>query len=237
MSHLLLSMGAAAPAGLDLGASLDGITSPEGIHSALKIALLLTALSLLPSILVMFTCFIRLVVVLHLLRQALGTQTVPPNQVITGLALMLTVFVMSPVTQQVYDDAIVPYQDGVLEGQAALDAGLEPVKDWMLRNTRESDLLLFAKLAGIERPATRADVPLRVVMPAFLISELKTAFQIGFLLFMPFLVIDLVVSSVLLSMGMMMLPPVMVSFPFKILLFVMVDGWHLLVASLVSSFH
>jgi flagellar biosynthetic protein FliP len=177
-----------------------------------------------------------MIVVFHFLRQALSTQTVPPNQVLAGLALMLTFFVMSPVGQRVYDEAVVPYQAGQLNGEQALRQGLAPVKEWMLRNTRESDLLLFAGLAKIKHPATRADVPLKVVMPAFLISELKTGFQIGFLLFLPFLVIDLVVSSVLLSMGMMMLPPVMISFPFKILLFVMVDGWHLLVGSLVRSF-
>ncbi len=216
--------------------NLGEIGSPQGMSTIVKIALLMTALAVLPSALVMFTSFVRMIVVFHFLRQALGTQTVPPNQVLAGLALMLTVFVMTPVGQQVYSSAIVPYQQGQIDGDQALKAGVEPVRDWMLRNTRESDLLLFAGLAKIPRPATRADVPLRVVMPAFLISELKTGFQIGFLLFLPFLIIDLVVSSVLLSMGMMMLPPVMISFPFKILLFVMVDGWHLLVGSLVKSF-
>src|SRR5262249_36946008 len=162
--------------------------------------------------------FVRLIVVFHFLRQALGTQTVPPNQVLAGLALMLTFFVMTPVGETVYANAVVPYQAGSLNGEQAFSAGIAPVKDWMLRNTRESDLLLFAGLAKIPRPETRADVPMRVAMPAFLISELKTGFQIGFLLFLPFLVIDLVVSSVLLSMGMMMLPPVIISFPFKVLL-------------------
>ncbi len=216
--------------------NLENMTSPGGLTNLVKIALVLTVLAVLPSILMMFTCFIRMIIVFHFLRQAMGTQSLPPNQVLAGLALILTFFVMTPVGQQVYDQAIVPYQAGELDGEMALETGLVPIKDWMLRNTRESDLLLFARLSRIERPATRNDVPMTVAVPAFLISELKTAFQIGFLLFMPFLVIDLVVSSVLLSMGMMMLPPVIVSFPFKILLFVMVDGWALLVGSMVASF-
>jgi flagellar biosynthetic protein FliP len=215
---------------------LDQLTAPEGLSTLMKIAMVMTVLAVLPSVLVMFTCFVRLIVVLHFLRQALGTQTVPPNQVLAGLALMLTLFVMAPVGQEVYDRAVLPYQQGRLSAEAAFGSGLAPVKAWMVRNTREADLLLFLKLGRAERPASRDEVPLTAVMPAFLISELKAAFQIGFLLFMPFLIIDLVVSSVLLSMGMMMLPPVIVSFPFKVLLFVMVDGWHLLVGSLVASF-
>jgi flagellar biosynthesis protein FliP len=233
MSIVLLAPAGAVPT---FSLSLGELGQPSGISTVVKIALVMTALAILPSVLILFTSFVRLIVVFHFLRQALGTQTVPPNQVLAGLALLLTFFVMSPVGQKVYDEAVAPYQAGQISGDQALKVGLAPVKDWMLRNTRESDLLLFAGLAKIPRPATRADVPIRVVMPAFLISELKTGFQIGFLLFLPFLVIDLVVSSVLLSMGMMMLPPVMVSFPFKILLFVMVDGWHLLVGSLVQSF-
>ena len=235
MTGLLLAA-AASPGAELIRLSVGDLGQPEGMSTVMKIALVLTVLAVLPSVLVMFTCFIRLIVVFHLLRQALGTQSVPPNQVLTGLALILTFFVMAPVASQVYDRAVIPYQQGELEGDVALQTGLEPVKDWMLRNTRETDLLLFAKLSRTDEPITRGDVPLSVLMPAFLISELKTAFQIGFLLFMPFLVIDLIVASVLLSMGMMMLPPVMVSFPFKILLFVIVDGWHLLVGSLVGSF-
>ena len=214
-----------------------GLAGPEGLSKVVKIALLMTVLAVLPSVLVMFTSFVRIIVVFHFLRQAMGTQTVPPNQVLAGLALILTFFVMSPVVTQVYEQAVVPYQQGQLAGDLALQTGLSPIKDWMLRNTRESDLLLFARMAEIERPASRAEVPLRVAVPAFMISELKTAFQIGFMLFMPFLVIDLVVAAVLLSMGMMMLPPVIVSFPFKLLLFVMVDGWHLLIGSVVQSFN
>jgi len=225
-------LAAATPLGFDT----SQLTQPEGLSSLVKLALLMTALTVLPSVLMMFTSFVRLIVVLHFLRQALGTQSFPPNQVLAGLALMLTVFVMAPVGQQVHEEVILPYQQGQIDGDAALAQGVDLVKDWMLRNTRENDLLLFAGLAEIPRPATRTDVPLHVVMPAFLISELKAGFQIGFLLFIPFLVIDLIVSSVLLSMGMMMLPPVIISLPFKLLLFVMVDGWHLLVASLAASF-
>jgi flagellar biosynthetic protein FliP len=225
-----------AAAGPTFTIDLQGLDSPEGLSTLLRIAIGMTVLAVLPSILTMFTSFVRLIVVFHFLRQAMGTQTLPPNQVLAGLALMLTLFVMWPVGLQVYEGAVVPYQAGEMDGETALHEGLAPVKSWMLRNTRERDLLLFAGLAKLERPASPSDVPLTVVMPAFLISELKTAFQIGFLLFMPFLVIDLVVSSVLLSMGMMMLPPVIVSFPFKILLFVMVDGWHLLIGSVVASF-
>jgi flagellar biosynthetic protein FliP len=214
-------------------ATLEG----EGLSKVMQVALVMTALAVLPSLLVLFTSFVRLIIVLHFLRQALGTQSFPPTQVLAGLALMLTFFIMAPIGERVHELALAPYQAGEIGGEEALRRGVNEVKQWMVRNTHESDLLLFAGLAKIERPASVADVPLRVATPAFLISELKVGFQIGFLLFIPFLVIDLVVSSVLLSMGMMMLPPVIISFPFKILLFVLVDGWHLLVRSLVLSFH
>lgn len=230
---MILLAGAVSPLGLDLG----NLGQPEGMTSVVKIALLMTVLAVLPSVLVMFTSFVRLIVVFHFLRQAMGTQSFPPNQVLAGLALMLTFFVMAPVGDQIWDGAVLPYQQGEMNGEEALAVGLGEIKTWMLGNTRESDLLLFASLAKIPRPETRADIPLRVVMPAFLISELKVGFQIGFLLFIPFLIVDMVVASVLLSMGMMMLPPVIISLPFKILLFVLVDGWHLLVASLMDSFH
>jgi len=233
MTPALVLAAAASPS---VTFSLGDLGAPGGLSTAVKLALLMTALAVLPSLLILFTSFVRLIIVFHFLRQALGTQTVPPNQVLSGLALMLTLFVMAPVGQEIHRTAIVPYQAGQVEGWAAIDLGVAPLKDWMLRNTREADLLLFADLSRLERPATRADVPLQVVMPAFLISELKTGFQIGFLLFLPFLVVDLVVSSVLLSMGMMMLPPMIISFPFKILLFVLVDGWSLLVGSVVQGF-
>jgi flagellar biosynthetic protein FliP len=229
---LAAQAGPAASLTLDLG----NLAEPSGLSTVVKIAIVMTVLAVLPSILVMFTSFVRLIVVFHFLRQALGTQSFPPTQVLIGLALMLTFFVMAPVGDSIYDSAILPYQQGEMAGEEALQIGLAEVKSWMLRNTREADLLLFAGLAKMERPASREEVPLRVAMPAFLISELKAGFQIGFMIFIPFLVIDLVISSVLLSMGMMMLPPVIISFPFKILLFVMVDGWHLLVSSLMDSF-
>jgi flagellar biosynthetic protein FliP len=232
---LYAAAAAAAPPAVTL--SLGDLTEPSGLSTVVKLALIMTALAVLPSLLVMFTSFVRLIVVFHFVRQALGTQSFPPTQVLVGLALLLTFFIMTPVGQRIHETAIVPYQQGEIEGEQALQEGLGHLKDWMLRNTRKNDLLLFAGLARIPQPTTREATPLRVVVPAFLISELKTGFQVGFLLFIPFLVIDLVVASVLLSMGMMMLPPVTISFPFKILLFVLVDGWHLIIGSMVQTFH
>lgn len=217
--------------------NLGDLTAPEGLSSVLKIALVMTVLAILPSILIMFTSFVRMIVVLHFLRQAMGTQNVPPNQVMIGLALMLTIFVMTPVGERIYSESVVPYKQGQIGGEQALQQGLVPLKEWMLNNTRRADLKLFTGLARVPAPTTRQDIPLRVLVPSFLISELKTGFQIGFLLFLPFLVVDLVISSVLMSMGMIMLPPLMISFPFKILLFVMVDGWELIIGSMVRSFN
>ncbi len=220
----------------NLGADLARLGQPEGFSTVVKIALLMTVLALLPSVLMLFTSFVRFIIVFHFLRQALGTQSFPPNQVLVGLSLLLTFVVMTPVADDIYTSSILPYQAGEIDAEQAWAIGSGEIKTWMIRNTRENDLLLFAELTDTARPQTPADVPLRVAMPAFLISELKAGFQIGFLLFIPFLVIDLVISSVLLGMGMMMLPPVIISLPFKILLFVLVDGWHLLVFSLTSSF-
>ena len=205
--------------------------------TAVRIALLFTALALAPTVLLMMTSFVRMVIVLHFVRQALGTQTTPPTQVLLGLALFLTLFVMYPTGRRVYDEAVVPYQEGKVEFRSAMDAASMAPREWMLRNTREKDLLLFVSLARVAQPKVPADLPMQVVVPSFVLSELRASFQIGFLIFLPFLVIDLVVSAVLLSSGMMMLPPVVVSFPFKVLLFVLVDGWYLLVGSLVKSFH
>ena len=198
--------------------------------------LLLTALTFLPAILLLMTAFTRIVIVLSLLRHALGTQASPPNQVIVGLSLFLTLFVMGPVADRIYADAYVPYSEQKLPLSQALDRAQAPLKSFMLKQTREPDLALFVKLARAEPPKTREDVPLRVLVPAFVTSELKTAFQIGFMVFLPFLIIDIVVSSVLMSMGMMMLSPMLISLPFKLMLFVLVDGWTLLVGSLVASF-
>lgn len=201
----------------------------------LQIVVMLTLLSFIPAILISMTCFTRLIVVFHFLRQALGTQETPNNQILLGLALFITLFVMGPTLKQVYDGAYKPMSDGEITQTEALERGLVPLRAYMLKHTREKDLALFIRLSKSARPATADDVPTTALIPAYMISELKTAFQIGFVLFLPFLVVDIAVSSVLLSMGMMQLPPVVVSMPFKILLFVMVDGWYLIVGSLVKS--
>lgn len=201
----------------------------------LQIIILLTLLSFIPAILVSMTCFTRLIVVFHFLRQALGTQETPNNQILIGLSLFITLFVMSPTFTQIYNEAYKPMSEGEINQTEALERGLIPLRAYMFKYTREKDLALFLSLSKSPRPATENDVPTTALIPAYMISELKTAFQIGFILFLPFLVIDLAVSSVLLSMGMMQLPPVVISMPLKILLFVMVDGWYLIVSSLVKS--
>jgi len=219
-----------------LSLSLDGVTSGESVGVVLKIFLLLTVLSLAPAILIMLTSFTRMVIVLSLLRQALGTHQMPPNQIIIGLALFLTLFVMTPVWERINNEALQPYVEGKINQEVALREAAQSLRDFMYKQTREKDLSLLIDIAKIERPKNKDDVPTTVLIPSFIISELKTAFQIGFLLYVPFLVIDIVVASVLLSMGMMMLPPIMVSLPFKLMLFVLVDGWYLIVGSLVRSF-
>jgi flagellar biosynthetic protein FliP len=210
--------------------------SPEQVVDSIKLLVLLTLLSFIPAILVMMTSFTRIIIVLSLLRSALGTAMVPANQIIVGLALFLTVFCMAPTFKQINEQAIKPYLQNEISQQEAQELGAEPLRDFMLRQTREKDLGLFINLAKMDRPNSPQDVPMHVVIPAFIISELKTAFEIGFLIFIPFLVIDMVVASILLSMGMFMLPPVMIALPFKLLLFVMVDGWYLVVKSLMESF-
>ncbi len=199
--------------------------------------IMLTALSFLPAALLMMTGFTRIIIVLSLLRQALGTQSSPPNQVLVGLALFLTFFVMSPVLDKVYSEAYQPLSENKISMQEALDKASAPLKAFMMKQTREGDLALFLKMAQTEKMQTPDDVPLRVLVPAFMTSELKTAFQIGFAIFIPFLIIDMVVASVLMSMGMMMVSPAIVSLPFKLMLFVLVDGWQLLLGSLVQSFY
>ncbi len=202
-----------------------------------QILILMTVLTLLPALLLAMTAFTRIIIVLSMLRQALGMATTPSNQVLTGLALFMTFFIMSTTIEQSYANGIKPYLDGQLAGEVAIDRTVQPLKKFMLAQTRESDLQLFSKLSGKAQYATPDDVPLTVLIPTFMTSELKTAFQIGFMVFIPFLVIDLVVACVLMSMGMMMLSPAMVSLPFKIMLFVVVDGWTLLMGSLAASFH
>jgi flagellar biosynthesis protein FliP len=202
-----------------------------------QVLILMTVLTLLPAILLGMTAFTRIIIVLSILRQALGMATTPSNQILTALALFMTFFVMSTTLEQSYANGIKPYLDGQLAGEVAMDRTVQPLKKFMLAQTRENDLQLFSKLSGKPQFATPDDVPLSVLVPTFITSELKTAFQIGFMVFIPFLVIDLVVASVLMSMGMMMLSPVLVSLPFKIMLFVVVDGWTLLMGTLAASFH
>ncbi len=205
---------------------------------SIQVLALMTVLTLLPSVLLMFTSFTRIIVVLAILRQALGTGTTPSNQVLIGLALFLTLFVMMPVATQLYEDAVEPYLNEEVELTEALDKGIAPLHQFMRHQVRESDLALFASLGGYDEGFdTPADVPLTVLIPAFLTSELKTAFQIGFLIFIPFVIIDLAVASVLMSMGMIMLSPMIVSLPFKLMLFVLIDGWGLIMGTLASSFY
>ncbi len=233
----LPTLAQAAPPGIPL---LNVQSAPGGGQSwtmSLQVLALMTALTLLPAAALMMTSFTRIIVVLGFLRQALGTQSTPPNQVLLGLALFLTLFVMSPVLNTAYTDGLKPYMDGQLSAELAIPAAAAPFKHFMLDQTRDADLQLFTRLAK-ERPyASKADVPFKVAMPAFLTSELKTAFQMGFMLFVPFLIIDLVVASVLMSMGMMMVSPMIISLPFKIMLFVLVDGWTLLLGTLAGSFY
>ncbi|WP_246140160.1 flagellar type III secretion system pore protein FliP [Geothermobacter ehrlichii] len=211
--------------------------SPGEVSTALQILVLLTVLSVAPAILLMTTAFTRIVVVLSFVRQAMGTQQMPPNQVIIGLSLFLTFFVMAPVFSQINEQAIKPYLDGKLPQKQALEKAVEPMRAFMFGQTDEKDLALLVAMTGDEQPEDLDDVPTMTLIPAFMLSELKRAFQIGFLIYVPFLVIDMVVASVLMAMGMMMLPPPIISLPFKLLLFVLVDGWGLVVGSLVQSFH
>ncbi|MBM4423034.1 MAG: flagellar type III secretion system pore protein FliP [Chloroflexi bacterium] len=243
LAVILMALPLAACAG-NSNLSAPGVTvtvgdgeEPGQVSAGVQLLILLTVLSLAPAILILATAFTRIVIVLSLLRSAIGTQQVPPGQVVVGLALVLTFFVMAPVWNEVNETAVKPFTDGDITQQQALDRGVKPFREFMLQQTREKDLALFVQLAHLSAPSTMDDIPTSVVLPAFIISELKTAFQMGFVIYIPFLVIDMVVSSALLSMGMMMLPPSIVSIPFKLLLFVMADGWYLIVQSLVLSFH
>ena len=219
--------------------ALTGTPAPGGGTTwslSIQTLITLTALTFIPAALLMMTGFTRIIIVFSLLRHALGTQTSPPNQVLVGLSLFLTFFVMAPVFDRIYSEAYLPLSENRISFQQALDRGAVPLKGFMLKQTRESDIGLFARMAGIKAIEKPEDTPMRVLIPAFVTSELKTAFQIGFIIFIPFLVIDMVVASVLMSMGMMMMSPVMVALPMKLMLFVLVDGWHLIVGSLVQSF-
>jgi flagellar biosynthetic protein FliP len=223
--------------GMPLVNSTPGANGGQDYTLSLQTLILLTSLTFLPAAILMMTGFTRIIIVLSLLRQALGTQSVPPNQVIVGLSLFLTFFVMSPVIDKVYVDAYQPLSENKITMQEALEKGAQPFKVFMLKQTREGDLALFVKMAQIQKLDSPTDVPLGVLVPAFMTSELKTAFQIGFAIFIPFLIIDMVVASVLMAMGMMMVSPSIVSLPFKLMLFVLVDGWQLILGSLVQSFY
>jgi len=210
--------------------------TPEDFSQGMQILVLLTILTLAPSIIVMCTAFTRIVIVLSLTRQALGAAQLPPSQVITGLSLILTFFVMSPTINKIYDTAYQPYMESQITQQEALNRGAKPLQEFMLKYTDENELALFVRFAQIEKPKTVKDVPMYVLLPSFILSELKTAFKIGFLIFIPFLIIDIVVASILVSMGMVFLPPAMIATPFKLILFVMVDGWHMVAQSLLEGF-
>lgn len=210
--------------------------NPNEVVNAIKIIMIMTVLTLAPAILIMMTSFTRIIIVLSFLRQALGTAQMPPNQLLVGLALFLTFFIMGPTFNEINTRALQPYLAGHMAQSKAMDEALVPLRRFMFNQTRPADLNLFVRLSKMEKPKTRADVPTTVLVPSFIISELKTSFQIGFIIYLPFLVIDMVIASVLMAMGMMMLPPVVISLPFKIMLFVLVDGWSLLVGSMVQSF-
>ncbi len=234
---LIPSIALADNAGLQLINANPAAGGGQNYSLSLQTLILLTSLTFLPSVLLMMTGFTRIIIVLSLLRQALGTQSAPPNQVLVGLAMFLTFFVMSPVLDKIYTDAYQPLSENKISMQEALDKGSLPLKAFMMKQTREGDLALFVKMAQIDKIEKPDEVPLKVLVPAFMTSELKTAFQIGFAIFIPFLIIDMVVASVLMAMGMMMVSPSIVALPFKLMLFVLVDGWQLLLGSLVQSFY
>ncbi|RMH51176.1 MAG: flagellar biosynthetic protein FliP [Zetaproteobacteria bacterium] len=237
LALLLLAPQIAAAADLPtISLSLGESGDPEEWFNGLKIIALLTILTLSPSILIMMTSFTRILIVLGFLRQALGTQQSPPAQVLVGLSLFMTAFIMMPVWHQIDRNALTPYLNREISQQEAFERAKRPLRTFMLRQTREKDLLLFLHAARLKKPKRAEETPFHVVVPAFVISELRTAFEIGFLIYIPFVVLDMVVASVLMSMGMMMLPPVMISLPFKIILFVLVDGWHLVAEQLIDSF-
>ena len=229
----LLSTDALALPRIDI--SVGGGEGPKQLSGALKIIALLTVLSLAPAILMLMTCFTRIAIVLNFARQAMGVQGMPPTQILTGLALMLTLFVMAPIGRQAYDEGLSPYMKGKMNEEQALKAAFTPVRRFMLHHTRVKDLDLFLQLNNAPQPKTLDELPMAAVVPAFVVSELTTAFHMGFLIFIPFVLLDFVVGSILMSMGMVMLPPALVSLPLKVMLFVLVDGWHLIVSSVVRS--
>ncbi len=220
-----------------ISVQVEDSENAKDLSVTLQILLMMTILTLAPSIIIMLTSFVRIVVVFSFLRHAVGTHQMPPNQLLIGLALILTAFIMAPTITQVNDNALQPYLNDEINQKEAYEIGIQPIRDFMLKQVREKDLALFVSLSGIDKPESPADLPTYLIIPGYVISELRIAFQISFILFIPFIIIDMVVASVLMSMGMLMLPPIMVSLPFKILLFVLVDGWYLIVKSLVTSFN
>ncbi len=233
---LMTNCAEAAPIIPSVNVEVGTAETPEQVASTLQVIAVLTLATIAPGILMMTTSFVRIVVIIGFLRNALATQNVPPNQVILSLAMFMTFYIMAPYWSQANDNGLQPYLAGQITQEEAITNVLEPMREFMFRQTREADLALFVNLADAERPESQEDVSTFVLIPAFMISELKTAFQIGFMLYVPFIVIDMIVATTLMSMGMMMLPPVMISLPFKILLFVMIDGWHLLIRSIIVSF-
>lgn len=219
-----------------IGVNVGTSDSPEDFSATLQILLLMTILSLAPSLMIMTTSYLRLIIVFYFLRNALGTMQMPPNQLLAGMALFVTFFIMQPTWNTVYSDGLKPYLDKQITIDTAYARGMEPIRSFMFKNVRDQDLELFVQMANMQRPGKREELPTHILIPAFILSELRAGFIIGFFLFIPFLIVDMIVSSVLMSMGMMMLPPMMVSLPFKILLFVLVDGWNLIIGSLVRSF-
>lgn len=218
---------------LQVGTAKDG----NDVSTTLQILLLMTILSLAPSIVIMTTAYLRIIIVFHFLKNALGTQQMPPSQLLAGIALFVTFFIMAPTWNKVNEEAIKPLMDNKIKVSEAYDKGIEPIREFMFKNVRDEDLELFVSLSSLERPNNREELPTYVLIPAFVLSELRTGFIIGFFMFIPFIMVDMIVSSILMSMGMMMMPPMMISLPFKILLFILVDGWNLIIGSLVRSFH
>jgi flagellar biosynthetic protein FliP len=236
LGAVFLGSDAMAQSGLPVFSVSDGADGNAEYSLTLQVLLLMSVLTLIPSLLIMMTSFVRVIIVLSLLRQAIGTAQTPPNQVLVGIALFLTLFIMAPVFQQVYDDAIIPYINSEASANDAFDAAIVPMREFMILQTREEDMSAFMDIASVELTTPYEEVPLSVLIPAFMTSELKTAFTIGFMIYIPFVIIDLVVASVLMSMGMMMLSPMMISMPFKLMLFVLSDGWLLVMQSLTASF-
>ena len=218
--------------GIDIGSA----NTPEDVSTTLQILLLMTILSLAPSILIMTTSYLRLIIVFHFLKTALGTQSMPPSQLLAGIALFVTFFIMAPTFSKINDEALQPLMNGEIKVEEALDKGVEPLRVFMLKNVRDEEIALFMDMADIEMPETRAELPTYILLPAFAISELRAGFIIGFFIFIPFIMVDMIIASILLSMGMMMIPPMMISLPFKILLFILIDGWGLIIGSVIRSF-